>query len=57
LFVQASKRGERQQQNLVGEARRAGMIGQEEAANLIHIHNIRQKGTPTAELAVVSLPL
>src|ERR1700704_5516787 len=30
---------------LVGEARRAGMIGQEEAASLTDIPNIRQKGT------------
>jgi site-specific recombinase XerC len=30
---------------LVGEARRAGMIGQEEAASLTEIPNIRQKGT------------
>jgi integrase len=30
---------------LVGEARRNGMIGTEEAANLTHIPNIRQKGT------------
>jgi len=29
---------------LVGEARRAGMIGQEEAASLTDIPNIRQKG-------------
>src|SRR4030088_855321 len=28
-----------------GEARRAGMIGQEEAASLTEIPNIRQKGT------------
>jgi hypothetical protein len=35
----------------VGEARRAGMIEQEEAASLTDIPNIRQKGTPTAELA------
>ena len=30
---------------MVGEARRAGMIGQEEAASLIDIPNISQKGT------------
>jgi len=30
---------------MVGEARRAGMIGQEEAASLTDIPNIRQKGT------------
>ena len=30
---------------LVGEARRAGMIGQEEAASLTDIPNISQKGT------------
>ncbi len=30
---------------MVGEARRAGMIGQEEAASLTEIPNIRQKGT------------
>jgi hypothetical protein len=30
---------------MVGEARRAGMIGQEEAANLTDIPNISQKGT------------
>src|SRR5246500_4688161 len=30
---------------MVGEARRAGMIGQEEAASLIDVPNIRQKGT------------
>jgi integrase len=30
---------------LVGEARRAGMIGQEEAASLTEIPNIGQKGT------------
>src|SRR6202453_4418359 len=30
---------------LVGEARRAGLIGQEEAANLTEIPNISQKGT------------
>src|ERR1700738_4452477 len=30
---------------LVGEARRAGTIGQEEAASLTEIPNIRQKGT------------
>jgi hypothetical protein len=30
---------------LVGEARRAGMIGQEEAANLTDVPNIRQEGT------------
>ena len=29
---------------MVGEARRAGMIGQEEAASLTDIPNIRQKG-------------
>jgi hypothetical protein len=29
----------------VGEARRADMIGQEEAASLTDIPNIRQKGT------------
>ena len=31
--------------NLVGEARRAGMIGQEEAASLTDIPNMDQKGT------------
>jgi hypothetical protein len=31
--------------NMVGEARRAGMIGQEEAASLTDIPNISQKGT------------
>jgi hypothetical protein len=30
---------------MVGEARRAGMIGQEEAASLTDIPNINQKGT------------
>jgi hypothetical protein len=30
---------------MVGEARRAGMIGQEEAASLTDIPNISQKGT------------
>jgi integrase len=30
---------------MIGEARRAGMIGQEEAASLTDIPNIRQKGT------------
>jgi site-specific recombinase XerD len=30
---------------MVGEARRAGMLGQEEAASLTDIPNIRQKGT------------
>jgi Phage integrase, N-terminal SAM-like domain len=30
---------------LVGEARRAGMLGQEEAASLTDVPNIRQKGT------------
>jgi site-specific recombinase XerD len=30
---------------MVGEARRAGMIGQEEATSLTDIPNIRQKGT------------
>jgi hypothetical protein len=30
---------------MVGEARRAGMIGQEEAGSLTDIPNIRQKGT------------
>jgi site-specific recombinase XerD len=30
---------------MVGEARRAGMIGQEEAASLTDIPNLRQKGT------------
>jgi hypothetical protein len=30
---------------MVEEARRAGMIGQEEAASLTDIPNIRQKGT------------
>jgi hypothetical protein len=30
---------------MVSEARRAGMIGQEEAANLTDIPNISQKGT------------
>jgi site-specific recombinase XerD len=30
---------------MVGEARRVGMIGQEEAASLTDIPNIRQKGT------------
>jgi hypothetical protein len=29
----------------VGEARRAGMLGQEEAASLTDVPNIRQKGT------------
>jgi integrase len=32
-------------QKMVGEARHAGMIGQEEAASLIDIPNISQKGT------------
>src|SRR5260370_21551154 len=30
---------------LVGEARRAGMLGQEEAASLNDVPNVRQKGT------------
>jgi hypothetical protein len=30
---------------MVDEARRAGMVGQEEAASLTDIPNIRQKGT------------
>jgi hypothetical protein len=30
---------------MVGEAQRAGMIGQEEAANLTEVPNISQKGT------------
>jgi hypothetical protein len=37
--------GSRPCAKMVGEARHAGMIGQEEAASLTDIPNIRQKGT------------
>ena len=36
---------------MVTEARRAGMLGAEEAANLTEVPNIRQKGTKDGELA------
>ena len=45
LFVQASQtRRAPATQALVGEARRAGMIGQEEAASLTDIPNIAKRG-------------
>jgi hypothetical protein len=36
---------------MVGEARRAGMVGQEEAAGLTDVPNISQKGTRLGKLA------
>jgi hypothetical protein len=36
---------------LVGEARRAGMIGSEEAASLTDIPNIKPEGNPAGQLA------